>query len=341
MANTNEYDRLANEIRRTPSISSIGTLDARMLIRYGTLAASSHNTQPWKFSIGANSIILHPDFNRRCPVVDPDDAHLYKSLGCAAENIVLAAGNQGYIANLSMDTKGEGVRIDLEKSNSAPPTSLFAAIPSRQCTKTRYDGTKLKADELKKLEHTGAGNGVRTILLESDQELDAVAKYVSQGNETQLSDPGFRKELISWIRFNPGDAIKTRDGLSSLTSGNPSMPEWIAKLLINFVLTPKSQAKTDSEYIKSSSAIAVFVNERNDKESWVNVGRVYERFALHATELSIRHAFINQPIEVSTLRPQLESWLGLKGERVHLMVRLGRAALAPFSLRRAIDDVIT
>jgi hypothetical protein len=37
------------------------------------------------------SIVILPDLSRRCPVVDPDDHHLYVSLGCAAENILQAA----------------------------------------------------------------------------------------------------------------------------------------------------------------------------------------------------------------------------------------------------------
>ncbi|KMQ53078.1 nitroreductase [Chitinispirillum alkaliphilum] len=129
MSNTNEYDRLAHKIRQTPSVESNGAPDTKTLLHYGILAASSHNTQPWKVVIDANSITLRPDFDRRCPVVDPDDAHLFKSLGCAAENIVLASQAQGYIADLSMDRNGEEIRIAFEKSRSISASRLFSAIP--------------------------------------------------------------------------------------------------------------------------------------------------------------------------------------------------------------------
>ncbi|MFM9887270.1 MAG: Tat pathway signal protein, partial [Burkholderiales bacterium] len=59
------------------------------LVRYATLAASSHNTQPWTFKIEPGRIAILPDLSRRCPAVDPDDHHLYASLGCAAENLLL------------------------------------------------------------------------------------------------------------------------------------------------------------------------------------------------------------------------------------------------------------
>ena len=63
----------------------------RELVRFATLAANSHNTQPWIFSARGDEIAIAPDFRRRCPVVDPDDHHLFASLGCAAENLVQAA----------------------------------------------------------------------------------------------------------------------------------------------------------------------------------------------------------------------------------------------------------
>jgi len=44
------------------------------LVRFATLAANSHNTQPWKFSIKDSSISIAPDYARRCPIVDPDEA---------------------------------------------------------------------------------------------------------------------------------------------------------------------------------------------------------------------------------------------------------------------------
>ena len=64
----------------------------RELVRYATLAPSSHNTQCWRFGIEPQAITVLPDLSRRCPAVDPDDHHLFVSLGCAAENLGLVSG---------------------------------------------------------------------------------------------------------------------------------------------------------------------------------------------------------------------------------------------------------
>lgn len=340
MTSTNEYDKMASDIRRPGTAQGDGVLDTRELIRHATLAASSHNTQPWRFRIQQDSITILPDFSRRCPAVDPDDSHLFKSLGCAAENLVHAAAAQGFSADVRFDPGEDGVIVLLNRVPSARATDLYRAITKRQCVKTAYDGTPLAASELEMLEKAGEGRNVRAIMLLSAVQKGAVIDYVTRGNVAQLTDRAFRDELVSWIRFNPSEAIRTGDGLSGRTSGQPALPTWLAKRIIELVITPKGQAKTDATNIRSSAGVAVFVSRQDDKAAWVEAGRAYERFALQATALNVCTAFINQPIEVRPLRPQFESWLKLDREHALLMVRFGHGPTAPFSLRRPIDDVI-
>jgi nitroreductase len=340
MSDKDLYEKAVSAQRRPGLEDASGALDLRELVRLGTLAASSHNTQPWKFRLRERAIDLFPDFSRRCPVVDPDDGHLFKSLGCATENIVHAAAAQGHAAEVELDSHAPVVRIALEPSRAVRATPLFHAIPLRQCTKLSYEARRVPPVAMRELERAGDGPGVRAILVEDRAVRDAVIDYVREGDVTQLSDPSFGAELISWLRFNDAAALRTGDGLASKVMGKPPVPDWLARLIIGLVLTGKAQAKTDETNIRSSPLLAAFVAVRDTPTAWVEVGRAYERFALQATALGIRTAFINQPIEVRRLRPRLNSLLGLQGETALLMVRAGYGPEAPFSLRRPIDDVI-
>ncbi|MEO8891506.1 MAG: hypothetical protein ABI417_08220 [Coleofasciculaceae cyanobacterium] len=79
----NRYNEaVRNTWRHTIENPPIGSLAInRELVRYATLAASSHNTQCWKFRIEDQLISILPDLTRECPAVDPDRHHLYVSLG--------------------------------------------------------------------------------------------------------------------------------------------------------------------------------------------------------------------------------------------------------------------
>ena len=82
--------------------------EIRDLIRYATLAPNGHNAQPWLFRVSENRIDILPDFSRRTPIVDPDDHHLFVSLGCATENLALASAARGRPGTAAFDSTANG-----------------------------------------------------------------------------------------------------------------------------------------------------------------------------------------------------------------------------------------
>jgi hypothetical protein len=105
-------------------------------------------------------------------------------------------------------------------------------------------------------------------------------------------------------------------------------------------LTPKSENERYARQIRNSLGLAVFVSQANDKANWIEAGRCYERFALQATALGLRNAFLNQPVEVSAMRPQFAASLGLGSQRPDLVVRLGRGSAMPVSMRRPVQALL-
>lgn len=93
--------------------------------------------------------------------------------------------------------------------------------------------------------------------------------------------------------------------------------------------------------MRSSAGLAVFVSAVDDRAHWVEAGRCYQRFALQATALGIRNAFVNQPVEEASVRPAFARSLGLAGGRPDLVVRVGRAPAMPRSLRRPVGSVMS
>ena len=122
-----------------------------------------------------------PDMSRRCPEVDPDDHHLYASLGSAAENLLLAAQAAGRHANCAPDPATSRIRVVFEDA-PARRSALLDAIVRRQCSHTAYDGTPLSRQELSLLEKARQGNGVSVMLLTDSAQMEQLAEYVAAGN---------------------------------------------------------------------------------------------------------------------------------------------------------------
>lgn len=311
----------------------------RELVRYATLAPSSHNTQCWKFRLSPDAVMILPDLSRRCPAVDPDDHHLWVSLGCAAENLVQAASAHGLKSQVNFDRLGNDVKLVFDPT-TAVVSPLFQAIPQRQCTRAPYDGKALSNAELTLLQQVAAAPGVELKLLTERSEIEKTLEYVIQGNTAQMNDPAFVSELKAWLRFSSRDAVRSGDGLYAASSGNPSLPAWLGSPMFDLVFKPTNENDKYAKQLRSSAGVAVFAAESADAAHWFEVGRCYQRFALQATTLGVRNAFVNQPVEVASLRPQFAHAIGLGPRRTDLVVRFGRGPLMPYSLRRPLQAVI-
>lgn len=326
-----EYQRYSDKLRAPPgpraAISDI--------IRCATLAANSHNTQPWRFLAGDDgSVRLLPDFERRLLVVDPDDHHLFVSLGCAAENLSIAARAKGWSCETSPDPQG-GLLLRLSET-VAQSEPLFDAILKRQSTRALYDGRLPPTRDLDALTQGGGRPGVRLTLVTDRTRLRQLRDLAVDGDNAQLSDPAFVAELKSWMRFNPRTAMEKGDGLFSAVTGNPVMPDWVGRRMFDLVLSARTENDKLSRQIESSAGVAVFVGDAEGPASWIEIGRACQRFLLTATQLGLKCAFINQPVEVARLRPDLAALVGEAGKRPDLVVRFGYGPTMPYAPRRPL-----
>jgi len=330
------YEAEVARQRREPTAAP-GMLE---MIHLATLAANGHNTQPWRFSVSSQQVRILPDFNRRTEVVDPDDHHLFVSLGCAGQNLTLAALARGQASSVAYAEDPEPtVQIDMT-STQMRESDLYQAIPFRQSTRSLYDGRAVSNDDLRLLERAASEPGVSLALFTSQADRTAISDFVVEGNSAQIDDPAFMAELRHWLRFSPNRAMETGDGLFTAASGNPVAPEWLGGALFSAFFTKAAENEKYREQIASSAGVAVFTADRADPDHWVKVGRSFQRFALQATALGIRTAHINQPVEVPAVRQAFARWLGAPDVRPDLVIRFGRAPTLPMSLRRPVEAVL-
>lgn len=331
-----KLDGYTEEVTRQRALLSADPARADLL-RMATLAANGHNTQPWKFRLNDDGVGILPDFTRRTEVVDPDDHHLFISLGCAAENLTIAAQARGWQATLV--TKRTDIEVMLNKA-TAQESDLFQAIPLRQSTRSQFDGQPVSAADITLLKAAAEQTGVSVLFFSEPKAREDILEFVAEGNSAQMDDPAFVKELRSWIRFTPDQAIRSGDGLFAASSGNPVAPGWIAERMFGQFFKKAAENDKYSSHIRSSAGVAVFIGDDEDPEHWIKVGQSFQRFALQATALGIRNAHINQPIEVPEVRGEFARWLKMPEARPDLIVRFGRAPALPMSLRRPVADVM-
>ena len=307
--------------------------DFQQLATLASRAPSGHNTQPWLFDQEGDTFIIRPDFSKALPVVDPDHRELYISLGCAAENTLLAGGKQ-----LTMDNG----QLTIHFSPSAKPIvncqlSIVNSITSRQMNRRLYNRHPITAKSLSALTAVRPEANTNFYLWENGSEpFERLKPFIRKGNEIQMNDPAFLAELKSWIRYNKRQAEATRDGLSYAVFGAPNLPACLSKAIMGSMLKSSVQNRSDMKKLASASHVALFTTQHNTIEEWIRLGQTLQRFLLATTQEGIATAFLNQPCEVRSLAEEIRETFPIHREFPTLLLRLGYAKPMPYSLRRAI-----
>lgn len=303
-------------------------------------APSGHNTQPWKFHITDDTITVVPNFEVALPVVDGNNRELFISLGCAVENLCIAASYFGYTTHIK-ECSIEAIILELTKNNLSTKDPLFHQIEKRQTNRTIYNGNKISDGILQQLQSVPKEIGVQFYFTEIGTPFaDTITGYIMKGNEIQMADIAFKNELLSWMRFNKKQVEATHDGLSYLVFGNPSLPGILARPIVNLFLNPKVQNKSDRKKIDSSSHFVVCTTQQDAIKEWINLGRTLQRILLKATEIGISYAFLNQPCEVAALASDLREKLPVNKEYPTLIMRIGYANPIPYSPRKEIETLL-
>jgi hypothetical protein len=322
--------------------------DFNELIRCATLAPNGHNAQAWKFSVQGDEIHLQADADRRLAVVDPQDRELTISLGAALENLIIAARQAGNDPTVDprLDPSGAlAVRVALAPITApASADPLYPAIFTRQTTRSLYDDRAVPAEDQARLQQTPTETGVSLHFYATAEAMEPLVGWVMQGDRAQYADTAFVDELLHWLRFNDAEALRTRDGLFSKCSGNPTAPRWLGQLFVR-AAGPDGMAKEDEKKCRSSAGMVVIATAADDAPAWLAAGRTLERLLLTAETLNLKTAFMNQPIETPDLRAELQKSIEASlpaGSRAYpqLLVRYGYAAKMPAALRRPVDALL-
>ncbi len=309
--------------------------DFQFMIEQAVKAPSGHNTQPWLFEITDVGVVISPDFTRALPVVDPSHRELFVSLGCATENLCIAAAYKGYLPQVNIGAEGV---ISVTLSEGATETSvsrLFSQIGVRQTNRRVYNGARIPEETITRLAGLTFEEGVKVHFFQNGTPFyERLSALVYEGNRLQMGDDAFKHELQQWMRYNKQHQDATRDGLSYAVFGAPNVPRFIAKAIMGAALNAEKQNKSDQKKLASSSHLVLLTTATNTPVAWVNLGRTLERLLLESTAVGIAHAYFNQPNEIASLAKKMVTQLGLGEESPTVLLRLGYGKPMPYSVRR-------
>lgn len=314
-------------------------------LHYAVLAPSTHNTQPWRFRIAKDVVWVQSDPSRALDTVDPNGRELVISCGAAILNLRLALQHFGYGAQVEMPSARERevdatllarVRRGLLQPPPAPEEErLFRAIPRRHTNRQAYRPEPLPPGLLRAMEEGAAMEGAWLLPLRQERERLQLADLIAQGDRQQWRDPGFRRELASWVHPN---RAATRDGMPGSAIGLGDWTSLLGPLVVRTFDRGDGQAAIDHQLATGSPGLLVLGTLGDETGDWLDAGQAMERVLLQATASGLSASFLNQPLEIPELRHELATLLRHEGYP-QMVLRMGYGAEVLPTPRRRLDDV--
>jgi len=263
------------------------------LLKYAISAPSCLNTQPWLFESQGNKIKIIADRSRWRTIADADQRELNISVGCALENILIAAEHFRYCHQTSYSEHDHAAVIVLNpggKPSSFRGPELFKGIPERYTNRKIYRDKLLSKGILKSLQEVCVEEGIKLHLAYDTETKRKANDLLAKAYSIQLDDPAFRKELGYWLGQGLFSDSWARSKITQMIGTNLNLG--------------KSRAKKFSELLMSASAFGIISSIMNNHKAQVEAGQVLERIWLKATALGIGLHPISQILEITDIKEE-------------------------------------
>lgn len=331
------------DAQQFPSAGSFAE-QMRFLLRYAILAPSSHNSQPWRFRIDEDSVLLIADRSRALPVVDPYDRELIISCGAALFNLRVALAYFG----CAMEIHTQPFQADLDvlaqvrRNAAATPNAdlghLLPAITLRATNRHMFTAEALPPPLRAKLVAAAHAEGVGLTFAEVVPHRQQVAQMIEQGDRLQFDDKRFRRELAEWIH-----GARSSDGMPAYALWGQTLLDFAApieRMVVRTFDVGEGMAAVHEELVAGSPMLVCLATPTDDAQAWLAAGQALQRVLLVCTAEGVDASFLNQPIEVAGLRARLRSAMGCVAHP-QILLRLGRGERQPHSPRRPLADVVS
>jgi nitroreductase len=313
----------------------------RSVIALALRAPSIHNSQPWRWTIGDNSVHLFADPYRHLPITDPDGRDLLVSCGAALHHARVAFAAVGWattvhrLPNPAQPDHLAAVEC-FPRTATAGDIALAAAISHRRTDRRRFSSWAVPARLLDTLAERAAAQGAILVPITDPQHRFQLTAAIADAARQQAANREYATELAVWAdrSFVANEGVPAANTLSApARHGDTTMRAF-----------PHGELTDPESWEGDAGELLVLATSSDDRMSQLRAGEALSAVVLTATELHLASCPLTQPVEVDTTRAVLRDQVLEGAATPQMVLRVGWAPVGsdplPASPRRPLDDVL-
>ncbi len=315
-------------------------------VEHAVRAPSVHNTQPWRWQIGTDSVDLYADPMRHLPATDPDRRDLVLSCGAALHHltVALAAAGRGVQVVRAPDPEDglllATVHVGMGRPDAAA-AALFPAIDRRHTDRRRMSHRPVPTTAVRMLQDAARDAGAVLVPVTGRTIRRRLTVALEEAARRQSATPGYAAELQIWTRRYPG----ARDGIPASAVAAPPTGLGEPTGLRRFPRAELPQPMPLARHGRpDDSAEFLLLATPTDREiDRLRAGEAASAVLLAATGMGLATTPLSQGTEVAASRELLRRTIGVP-ESPQLLLRVGwpatRAGELAATPRRDLRSVL-
>ncbi len=315
----------------------VETVRAAMML--AVRAPSVHNSQPWQWRVGKESIHLYANPDLLLPHTDPEARDFMLSCGAALNHCQLAFAALGWQSKINrLPNPDDSNHLAVLKLHRYPATdadiALAAAIPRRRTDRRHYSSWPVPQRDIAMMGARAARAGV---MLRRVDALANLKRLITEAAARHATDRDYLNELSTW------------SGRYASTAGVPAHsapePDFTALLPARSFAGGVLAQTQDGATADDSAVVIALGTLEDDRMSWLRAGEATSLVLLTATAAGLACCPITEPLEIPDIRAEVAADVfGAEGYP-QMMLRIGWAPLNadPLSAtpRRPLSEVVT
>jgi nitroreductase len=310
----------------------------RTILTLATRAPSIHNTQPWRWRVGAERLDLYSESERQLQTTDPDGREETVSCGVALHHCAVALASLGWQAKVSRIPDPAAPRhLATIETQPYPPDqadiALAAAIPRRRTDRRAYSAWPVPGGDIAQMAARAARHGV---MLRQVGAIDKMRAIVAQAVWDHSTNDDYMRELTTWSgRYGSVAGVPAR----SAPPPDPSAP-----IPGRVFAGPGLAQPPDVSSADDSAAILALGTAKDDRLAQLRAGEATSAVLLTATAMGLACCPITEPLEIPETRNAVRADVFGSSGYPQMLLRVGWAPVnadpLPATPRRELSDVV-